>query len=132
MKSRCCNRNHRSYKNYGGREIKICERWMTFENFVADMGPRKRGTTLDRRDNDGDYEPSNCRWASRAIQDANKRTNVKLTINGRTLCVTEWSEESGTNKRTIFGRLRRGMSHEESVMTPAKKVGRGAKRMNGD
>ena len=81
MKDRCLNSNHPKYKDWGGRGIKVCERWLhSFENFYQDMGDRPQDTTLDRINNDGNYEPTNCRWASWIVQENNKRRKLRKVL----------------------------------------------------
>jgi hypothetical protein len=110
MKARCSNPKIPNYDDYGGRGITVCERWRGrngFTNFLADMGPRpSRRHSIDRYpDNDGNYEPSNCRWATRSQQNRNLRTNHLLTFKGETKTITEWAEVIGVNKRTLMNRI---------------------------
>lgn len=92
MRQRCSNPNHKNYDRYGGRGIKVCERWESFENFLADMGPRPEGMSLERKDNDLDYCPSNCVWATRRDQYRNRCTNVFYTFEDTTLCIRDWAD----------------------------------------
>lgn len=89
MHTRCSNPNNIGYKNYGGRGIKVAERWHAFQNFIDDMGAPPAGHTLDRIDNDADYSPGNCRWAPRALQSRNTRRNVWVTLNGERACLKD-------------------------------------------
>jgi hypothetical protein len=105
MLHRCLNPKDKRWEQYGGRGIKVCERWLVFQNFLADMGERPVGMTLDRKDNDGDYTPDNCRWATRAEQNSN-RTNTRLvTLNGETKTVAQWASVFGLKYHTMYKRL---------------------------
>jgi len=107
MLKRCRKPNTRSYDDYGARGIKVCERWLDFKNFMADMGQKLTAQhSLDREDNDGDYSPDNCRWATAKEQANNRRTCRLLTVNGVTKNVTQWAEYLGLNRHTVFDRLR--------------------------
>ncbi len=119
MLSRCNNPRHKSYPSYGGRGIKVCERWMAFLNFVGDMGNPKPHESLDRINNDGDYQPSNCRWATAKEQMRNRRVNRMITCFGRTQTMSAWSEETGLSGVVINDRLKRGWSIERSMTVPA-------------
>lgn len=115
MKKRCSTPSMSAYKYYGGRGISVCERWNNFENFLEDMGEKPEGMSLDRIDHDGNYEPSNCRWASIETQMRNRR-NVKLiTAFGESMTIPEWSEKTGLSYYTIYMRLRTGCSPEEAI-----------------
>lgn len=111
MKERCFNPRFVKFSFYGGRGITVCERWMTFANFLADMGVRPTGMTLDRKDSDGDYEPSNCRWATRLEQANNTRTNRFVDLDGERLTVAQLARRTGINDRTIIDRLNRGLPY---------------------
>jgi hypothetical protein len=121
MIARCSNPNHRNYRNYGGRGIRVCERWRDFMAFYADMGDPPRGMSLDRIDNDGGYEPSNCRWATRVDQGRNRRTNRLLTYGGKTQCVAAWSEETGISSDTLYTRLAHRWSVQRTLTTPVQR-----------
>lgn len=120
MRARCRNPNLRIFQNYGGRGITVCQRWdESFEAFVADMGLRpSRRHSLDRIDNDGNYEPSNCRWATMTQQRRNTRANTRLTHHGRTMTLTEWALELGISVTVLCGRFRKGWSVERALTTP--------------
>lgn len=116
MRERCDQPNHPAFKNYGGRGIKVCERWATsFENFLADMGERPPNLELDRIDNEEGYEPGNCRWTTRLVQARNRRSNVLLTHDGVTLTISAWAQRTGIKSSTIVERIRRGWSHTKAV-----------------
>lgn len=117
MKQRCLNPKDPAYHNYGGRGIKVCERWLQFKTFLEDMGERPSlEHSIDRYpDTNGPYAPGNCRWATRAEQNRNKRDNVLLTFNGETRCAADWADSVGINRSTFLHRLSRGYSIEEAL-----------------
>lgn len=116
MKLRCNNKNQKAFRIYGGRGIKICERWDKFENFLCDMGERPSSHHyIDRIDNNGNYCAENCRWATRIQQARNKRNNLVLVVNGRKKTVADWADEIGVKAKTIKARLRRGDSPQEAI-----------------
>ncbi len=106
MWQRCTNQRNASFRHYGGRGIRVCKRWKSFTAFIADMGPRPSPHhSLDRRNNDGDYSPKNCRWATPEEQQSNTRNNRKVTALGETLIMSEWSRRSGIPLATLWRRL---------------------------
>lgn len=117
MLARCCNPKTRNYHNYGGRGIRVCERWKTsFVNFVSDMGIRPSKThSIHRINNDGDYSPDNCCWALRIVQGRNRRNNRILTHGGVSLTVAEWAERLEVPKDFIHCRLSRGWTPERAL-----------------
>lgn len=122
MRARCYNPKSDSYRLYGQRGIGVCERWRdSFAAFLADMGERPDGMTLDRVDSDADYSPENCRWATPLDQARNKRRTRRLTYQGQTKCLTEWAELHGLNFFTLLKRLRLGWSPEAALTTKPRK-----------
>lgn len=124
MRSRCNNANVPAYPEYGGRGIKVCARWDDFGKFLDDMGPRpSEDHSIDRIDPNGQYEPSNCRWASWKEQQRNRRNNLVVTFNGITATFAEHCERAGVPYKTAHKRLVDGASIE--VAMSAGRVKRG-------
>lgn len=115
MRRRCRYKKHDKYDRYGGRGITVCERWDEYTNFLSDMGERPDGYTLERIDNDGNYEPGNCRWATKKEQARNRSSNHFLEIYDSRKCLAEWAEISGTCQNKIRDRLKRGWPPKEAV-----------------
>ena len=121
MIMRCTNPATKSFKHYGARGVSICSRWRQFENFFADMGRKPSPThSLDRINNNGDYEPSNCRWATSRQQQANRRSNRPITAFGETMNMQDWCRRIGINQATFWCRLDRGWSAERAVSEPVQ------------
>ncbi len=115
MIQRCTNPRATYYRHYGGRGIGVCERWLSIEAFIEDMGERPLGTSLDRIDNDRAYEPSNCRWATPKVQANNRRNNRHLTSNGKTMTLSQWSDLIGLSKQAIRGRIALGWNISDAL-----------------
>lgn len=119
MLHRCLNSHASDYFRYGGRGIEVCEQWQeSFATFLADMGERPIGRTLDRIDNNGNYEPGNCRWATNQEQTNNKRNLVLLCFDNRTQSIAGWARDLGWSESCIRERLARGLSIETTLTIP--------------
>lgn len=119
MHKRCGKPNSVGYGNYGGKGISVCEKWKCFDGFLEDMGERPEGTTLDRIDSNGNYEPSNCRWATWDVQANNRSDNRVLSINGVSMTVAQWSRQPGAvGMEAIRSRLKYGWSDADAVFKP--------------
>lgn len=121
MVGRCTLKSHKSYPRYGGRGISVCDRWLSYENFLSDMGACPGpGYTIERKDNDLGYGPKNCIWATRTVQNRNTSSNRLIDYQGERLCVTEWAEILGIKARTVFTRLNKGWSVDKALGTPVR------------
>lgn len=123
MKQRCLNPRNHNFPRYGARGIAVCARWLaSFANFVEDMGEKPDGLTLDRIDNDGNYEPGNCRWAGIAEQRINRADIHTLTLNGETKPLRYWAKDFGLSEATLLLRVRKLGSLEAAVASPINPV----------
>ena len=121
MIQRCTNKNNKRYKDYGGRGITICERWLKFNNFLEDMGEKPKGLTLDRINNNRGYCKGNCKWSSYMSQMRNTRRNNLIIIDGQTMCVEDACKKYNIKSKTAHTRIKRGWTTEEVFRTPARK-----------
>jgi len=118
MITRCTNIAVESYKDYGARGISVHPSWLVFENFLADMGERPVGTSIERKDNALGYMPSNCKWATRTEQNRNTRANHVVTFDGRQMTQAEFAELTGLKQSTVSYRLRKGWTPKQIAETP--------------
>jgi len=122
MRARCSpNAKPQDLPRYYGRGIRVCERWNSFAAFLADMGPRPPGGSIERLDNDGNYEPGNCAWRTMKAQSRNRRNSRPITARGETLTIAEWAERLGTSRQTIRHRIEAGWTPEAAVSIPPSK-----------
>ena len=118
MIRRCSDDRHKDFERYGGRGILVCERWLSFDNFLSDMGEIPQRMSLERINNDGSYSPENCRWASYPDQARNKSVTRKVTHNGVTMCLTDWSKKTGITLGAIRYRYKAGWDVEKMLTQP--------------
>lgn len=129
MMTRCYNSGVKSFKDYGGRGITVCNEWHHFENFLSSMGERPTGTTLDRKNNAKGYSPSNCRWATKFEQARNTRANHIVDYDGHHMTQIEFSERINMKRQTVSWRLRHGWTPEQVATTPPYSGNRVASRL---
>ena len=119
MRQRCNNPSNRYYSYYGGRGIRVCDRWLSFDNFLADMGEPQKWMSLDRKDNDGPYSPENCQWATKKQQVRNRRKTVFYTFQGMTLSLAEWADRFGLPYSAVWHRHKIGWK-DEKLFSPLR------------
>ena len=120
---RCNNPKNPNYRNYGARGIKVCENWLDFTKFFADMGPRPGNMSIERRDNNGNYTKNNCIWANRIAQASNTRRTIKITHNGKTMPLAHWAKELGISENTLYQRYysHKNMPVDKLLSKPKKR-----------
>jgi len=115
MLRRCYQSGNKSYAHYGARGIRVCRRWLDLRNFVADMGMKPPGLTIERIDNNKGYSPKNCKWATRQEQARNRSNNHFIAHGGKTLCITDWAKELGITQSAINHRISSGWTEIEAI-----------------
>lgn len=134
MIARCYNPGNSSFARYGARGITVCDAWReSFDAFLRDMGPRPSPAhQVDRfPDNNGNYEPGNCRWATPAEQARNRSTTRTLTVGGRSMCMEDWADAAGIAQSTVSTRVQNGWSDERAVLEPVSEQHSHARRVRG-
>lgn len=122
MRERCENKNNHKFRDYGGRGIKVCQRWKKFRSFLEDMGPRPSPNhSIERKNVNGDYTPKNCVWATRREQARNQRRSVFVIWEGKKILLVELMEKLGLDRQRVYGRLKMGWSIEDAITIPIKK-----------
>lgn len=124
MKQRCTNKNDKAYKNYGGRGIKVCDRWLKFENFLKDMGEIPKGMSLDRINNNDGYYKENCKFSTREEQNRNTRRNMIFTYRGKTQCLMDHCKDAKIRYNSVVCRILDGWTPERALSIPIKKYKR--------
>lgn len=129
IKARCSDPKNKYWANYGGRGIKVCDRWLeSFENFLEDMGEKPSGYSIERIDVNGNYEPENCKWIPFNQQARNTTKTIKLTYAGTTKPLVEWAEESGIKPGTLYWRIKKGWEIERALTTNTERKKHGTNR----
>lgn len=125
MKARCLNKNNPSFNDYGGRGIGICDQWMKFENFYSDMGEAPQGRSIERIDNSLGYEKGNCRWATKAEQQWNRRVSRIVEFDGKAQVLEQWAKEYGIGSGVLNNRIYKlHWSMKDALAKPVKKIKR--------
>ena len=122
MRKRCLNPKHKSYKDYGGRGIAICERWNSYDNFIFDMGRKPtKSHSIERIDNNKGYSPENCKWGTKEEQSNNQRSNRILEWNGQSMTLSKWAKKRKMSTAILSYRLKRGWSIHDALFRPVRR-----------